>query len=37
MTLPPLMHGAAQWSVMTALTTGQSVVFSHDPKPFRRR
>ena len=27
MVLPPLMHGAAQWSVMTALTTGQSVVF----------
>jgi 3-oxocholest-4-en-26-oate---CoA ligase len=25
--LPPLIHGAAQWSVMTALTTGQSVVF----------
>ncbi len=28
MVLPPLMHGAAQWGVMTALTTGQSVVFS---------
>jgi acyl-CoA synthetase (AMP-forming)/AMP-acid ligase II len=28
MILPPLIHGAAQWSVMTALTTGQSVVFS---------
>jgi 3-oxocholest-4-en-26-oate---CoA ligase len=27
MILPPLIHGAAQWSVMTALTTGQSVVF----------
>ena len=27
MILPPLMHGAAQWSVMTAITTGQSVVF----------
>ncbi|MDR3657619.1 MAG: acyl-CoA synthetase [Mycobacterium sp.] len=27
MVLPPLMHGAAQWTVMTALTTGQSVVF----------
>ncbi|EFG74768.1 long-chain-fatty-acid--CoA ligase [Mycobacterium parascrofulaceum ATCC BAA-614] len=27
MVLPPLMHGAAQWSVMTAITTGQSVVF----------
>ena len=26
-TLPPLMHGAAQWAVMTALTTGQTVVF----------
>jgi acyl-CoA synthetase (AMP-forming)/AMP-acid ligase II len=25
--LPPLIHGAAQWSVMTAITTGQSVVF----------
>src|SRR3984893_7508639 len=28
MILPPLIHGAAQWSVMTAMTTGQSVVFS---------
>ena len=28
MVLPPLMHGAAQWAVMTAMTTGQSVVFS---------
>ncbi|CAN5515188.1 acyl-CoA synthetase [soil metagenome] len=28
MVLPPLMHGAAQWGVMTALTGGQSVVFS---------
>ena len=27
MILPPLIHGAAQWTVMTALTTGQSVVF----------
>lgn len=27
MILPPLIHGAAQWSVMTAITTGQSVVF----------
>ena len=27
MILPPLIHGAAQWSVMTAMTTGQSVVF----------
>ncbi|HWF28947.1 MAG TPA: acyl-CoA synthetase [Mycobacterium sp.] len=26
MILPPLIHGAAQWSVMTAITTGQSVV-----------
>jgi acyl-CoA synthetase (AMP-forming)/AMP-acid ligase II len=25
--LPPLIHGAAQWSVMMALTTGQCVVF----------
>jgi 3-oxocholest-4-en-26-oate---CoA ligase len=33
-TLPPLMHGAAQWSVMTALTTGQTVVFSTDPSRF---
>jgi acyl-CoA synthetase (AMP-forming)/AMP-acid ligase II len=31
LTLPPLMHGAAQWSVMTALTTGQTVVFSANP------
>ncbi|MEV0064511.1 acyl-CoA synthetase [Nocardia sp. NPDC050718] len=28
MLLPPLMHGAAQWAVLTAMTTGQSVVFS---------
>ncbi|HJT94031.1 MAG TPA: acyl-CoA synthetase [Mycobacterium sp.] len=28
MILPPLMHGAAQWAVFTAMTTGQSVVFS---------
>ena len=28
MVLPPLMHGAAQWAVMTAMTTGQTVVFS---------
>ncbi len=27
MILPPLMHGAAQWSVMTAINTGQSIVF----------
>ena len=27
MVLPPLMHGAAQWSAMTAMTTGQTVVF----------
>lgn len=27
MVLPPLIHGAAQWSVMTALTTGQTIVF----------
>ncbi|MGZ5394810.1 MAG: acyl-CoA synthetase [Mycobacterium sp.] len=33
-TLPPLMHGAAQWSVMTALTTGQTVVFSETPSRF---
>jgi fatty-acyl-CoA synthase len=26
--LPPLIHGAAQWGLMTALTTGQSVVFA---------
>ena len=27
MVLPPLIHGAAQWAVMTALTMGQTVVF----------
>jgi acyl-CoA synthetase (AMP-forming)/AMP-acid ligase II len=26
--LPPLMHGAAQWGAMTAITTGQSLVFA---------
>ena len=28
MILPPLIHGAAQWAVMTALTTGQTIVFA---------
>jgi fatty-acyl-CoA synthase len=28
------MHGAAQWSVMTALTTGQTIVFSATPSRF---
>ena len=28
MVLPPLMHGAAQWGVMTALTGGQTVVMA---------
>lgn len=28
MILPPLMHGAAQWGAMTAMTTGQSLVFA---------
>jgi acyl-CoA synthetase (AMP-forming)/AMP-acid ligase II len=28
MVLPPLMHGAAQWGVLTGMTTGQTVVFS---------
>ncbi|SON62871.1 Long-chain-fatty-acid--CoA/3-oxocholest-4-en-26-oate--CoA ligase [Mycobacterium simulans] len=27
MVLPPLIHGAAQWTVMTAMNTGQSIVF----------
>ncbi len=27
MILPPLIHGAAQWAVMTAISTGQTVVF----------
>ena len=27
MVLPPLMHGAAQWTVMTAMSTGQTLVF----------
>ncbi|WP_102145554.1 acyl-CoA synthetase [Mycobacterium hubeiense] len=34
MILPPLMHGAAQWAVMTAMTTGQSVVFSSVTNTF---
>jgi acyl-CoA synthetase (AMP-forming)/AMP-acid ligase II len=29
MILPPLMHGAAQWGAMTAITTGQSLVFAN--------
>ena len=28
MILPPLIHGAAQWAVFTAMNTGQTVVFS---------
>ncbi|WP_024802916.1 acyl-CoA synthetase [Nocardia sp. BMG51109] len=28
MILPPLMHGAAQWAVLTAMTTGQTIVLS---------
>ncbi|WP_068274031.1 acyl-CoA synthetase [Aldersonia kunmingensis] len=27
MVLPPLMHGAAQWAAMTALSSGQTLVF----------
>ena len=37
MILPPLMHGAAQWAAMTAMTTGQSVVFSTVTGTLRRR
>ncbi|MGX1811179.1 acyl-CoA synthetase [Nocardia sp. NPDC055321] len=28
MLLPPLMHGAAQWALLSAMTTGQTIVFS---------
>nr|PZN17740.1 MAG: acyl-CoA synthetase [Mycolicibacterium hassiacum] len=31
-TLPPLMHGAAQWAAFTAMTTGQTIVFSAAPE-----
>lgn len=31
LTLPPLMHGAAQWAAMTAMTTGQTIVFMANP------
>lgn len=31
LTLPPLMHGAAQWAAMTAMTTGQTIVFTANP------
>ncbi|BBZ31652.1 acyl-CoA synthetase [Mycolicibacterium confluentis] len=34
MILPPLMHGAAQWGVMTALTTGQTVLFAENANRF---
>ncbi|MEV5652017.1 acyl-CoA synthetase [Nocardia sp. NPDC052254] len=27
MILPPLMHGAAQWAFLTAMTTGQTIIF----------
>ncbi len=37
MILPPLMHGAAQWAAMTAMTTGQTVVFSTVTEHIRRR
>jgi 3-oxocholest-4-en-26-oate---CoA ligase len=33
-TLPPLMHGAAQWAAMTSLTMGQTIVFTDDPSHF---
>jgi fatty-acyl-CoA synthase len=33
-TLPPLMHGAAQWAAMTSLTTGQTIVFAENPSRF---
>ncbi len=32
MVLPPLMHGAAQWAIFTAMNTGQSVVLSERPQ-----
>ena len=28
--LPPMMHGAAQWSIFTAFTGGNTVVIQHD-------
>ncbi|WP_245567789.1 acyl-CoA synthetase [Nocardia jiangxiensis] len=28
MILPPLIHGAAQWAVLTAMTTGQTIIFA---------
>ena len=34
MVLPPLIHGAAQWGVMCALTLGQTIVFSSTPQRF---
>jgi fatty-acyl-CoA synthase len=31
---PPLMHGAAQWSVFGAMATGNPIVFPSEPKRF---
>jgi len=34
MILPPLIHGAAQWAVMTGLNTGQTIVFASSVESF---
>jgi 3-oxocholest-4-en-26-oate---CoA ligase len=34
---PPLMHGAAQWTVMSALHNGRTVVLHDDAAPFDAR
>jgi fatty-acyl-CoA synthase len=34
---PPLMHGAAQWTVMAALNNGRTVVLHDDAAPFDAR
>jgi fatty-acyl-CoA synthase len=34
LTCPPLMHGAAQWSVLGTLASGHPIVFPTEPKTF---
>ncbi|WP_410506180.1 acyl-CoA synthetase [Mycolicibacterium mucogenicum] len=37
MILPPLMHGAAQWGVMTGINNGQTIVFAKDVEGFNAK
>ncbi|MDR3658814.1 MAG: acyl-CoA synthetase [Mycobacterium sp.] len=37
MILPPLMHGAAQWGVMTGINNGQTIVFASEVEVFNAK